>query len=134
MTQSAAADDVTLNALLPLLYQHTWITVSLQVWWPVHLYSCCTDQICKLYMLVTVAAMLRKKSKQSAWQLNTKCHCHKKILCGRLYKTSMYLYADPVLVQRASLEQQQLEQVTALAVLHDQGLVCLVLKDPIQLC
>ena len=58
----------------------------------------------------------------------------KDLVCGRLYKTSIYLYANPVLVQRASLKQQQLEQVTALAVLHDQGFVCLVLKDPIQLC
>ena len=38
-----------------------------------------------------------------------------------------------MLIKRASLEQQQLEQISALAVLHDQGLVGGVLKDAIQL-
>ena len=82
-------------------------------------------------MLVTVAAMLRKKSRVHGNLIQNAIATKRFCVAG---KTSMYLYADPVLVQRASLEQQQLEQVTALAVLHDQGLVCLVLKDPIQLC
>lgn len=38
-----------------------------------------------------------------------------------------------MLVQRPSLQQQQLEQVTALAVFHDQGLVSGILKDTVQL-
>ena len=43
------------------------------------------------------------------------------------------LYTNPVLIKGAPFEQQKLEKVSTLAVLHDKGLVGGVLKDTIQL-
>ena len=39
-----------------------------------------------------------------------------------------------MLIKTASFQQQQLEEVSTLAVLHDQGLVGGVFKDAVQLC
>lgn len=39
-----------------------------------------------------------------------------------------------MLIKTPSLQQQQLEQISTLAVLHDQRLVGGILKDAIQLC
>ena len=44
-----------------------------------------------------------------------------------------YLYTHPVLIKTPSFQQQQLEQIPTLAVLHDKRLVGGIFKDAIQL-